>query len=357
MTGCLVRPARCRVTVTGPSAGRCVTCRGRPGAVFDRRELGVAGCGCRCRGSGRSPSLARRRRRSGRGRRCSYFNVPKIARGRRWSARLGRGSGRGAAAAHRRRTQIGRSRRENTSRCRRRRRSERDDVDDLAGVLVHQFELAMVVPQVVQAENAFGLVDGRVETRERIDAAAGRGDPGGEAVLGGVVDDCADAPDPTARCSNSLKLVCQTRLRSVGGSRNTLRRNAAQDLRSARNPSVGAHHRGDLAVAPRRPVGRVLRRRGLGRINGRRRPRPLHRRIAASERGQAVVVGALRNAGQGGEPRDRQLGCRSQGAAAASRPAPGRCSCSRSNSLSRINPETLPESLTHTRRPEPTQVW
>src|SRR5215212_7694006 len=29
-------------------------------------------------------------------------------------------------------------------------------------------------------------------------------------------------------------------------------------------------------------------------------------------------------------------------------PAPGRCSCSRPNSLSRISPETLPESLTHT---------
>src|SRR4029450_9526159 len=33
------------LAVTGPSAGRCLTCRGRPGAVFDRRELGVAGCG------------------------------------------------------------------------------------------------------------------------------------------------------------------------------------------------------------------------------------------------------------------------------------------------------------------------
>ena len=39
MTGCLVRPARCRVAVTGPSAGRCVACRGRPGAAFDHREL------------------------------------------------------------------------------------------------------------------------------------------------------------------------------------------------------------------------------------------------------------------------------------------------------------------------------
>src|SRR6266540_3407397 len=54
-----------------------------------------------------------------------------------------------------------------------------DDVDELAGVLVDQFAFATVVPQVVQAENAFGLVDGRVETRERIDAAAGRGTPCG----------------------------------------------------------------------------------------------------------------------------------------------------------------------------------
>jgi hypothetical protein len=59
-----------------------------------------------------------------------------------------------------------------------------DDVDDLAGVLVDQFEFAAVVPQVIQAENAFGVIDGRVETRERVHAAAGRGDPGGEAVLG-----------------------------------------------------------------------------------------------------------------------------------------------------------------------------
>jgi len=50
-----------------------------------------------------------------------------------------------------------------------------DDVDDLAGVLIDQFEFATVVSQVVQAENAFGLVDGRVETRERVHAAAGRG--------------------------------------------------------------------------------------------------------------------------------------------------------------------------------------
>ena len=42
-----------------------------------------------------------------------------------------------------------------------------DDVDDLAGVLVDRIEFARVVPKVAQAENVFGPVDGRVETRER----------------------------------------------------------------------------------------------------------------------------------------------------------------------------------------------
>src|SRR6266508_3442935 len=117
-----------------------------------------------------------------------------------------------------------------------------DDVDDLAGVLVDQFAFATVVPQVVQAENAFGLVDGRVETRERIDAAAGRGDPGGEAVLGGVVDDGADAPDPTARCFE---------LAEVG--RRVVEHLAAQrrpGLRSARSPTAAAAHGG---AGPARP--------------------------------------------------------------------------------------------------------
>src|SRR6266540_1648112 len=117
-----------------------------------------------------------------------------------------------------------------------------DDVDELAGVLVDQFAFATVVPQVVQAENAFGLVDGRVETGERIDAAAGRGDPGGEAVLGGVVDDGADAPDPTARCFE---------LAEVG--RRVVEHLAAQrrpGLRSARSPTAAAAHGG---AGPARP--------------------------------------------------------------------------------------------------------
>jgi hypothetical protein len=56
------------------------------------------------------------------------------------------------------------------------------------------------------------------------------------AVFGGVVDDGAHGQVLPPVVSNSLKSVCQTRLRTVGGSWNTLRRRAAQDLRSARNP-------------------------------------------------------------------------------------------------------------------------
>jgi hypothetical protein len=83
------------------------------------------------------------------------------------------------------------------------------------------------------AENASGLVDGRIETRERVHAAAGRGDPGGQAVLGGVVDDRADAPDPTARCFELAEVGLPDPIASVGGSWNTLRRNTARDLTAA----------------------------------------------------------------------------------------------------------------------------
>ena len=50
---------------------------------------------------------------------------------------------------------------------------------------------------------------------------------------------------PPPVVSNSLKSVYQTRLRTVGGSCNTLRRSAVQDLRSARNPR-GRGRRRDL---------------------------------------------------------------------------------------------------------------
>jgi hypothetical protein len=133
-------------------------CRGRPGAVFDRRELGVAGCGCGCRGSGRSPSRARRRRRSGAvevlvlqraeeslddavGLRAPDAG-PDVAQRLIAGRRL-------VGLAAKARAVVG----DDGDRS-------GDDVDDLAGVLVDQFEFATVVSQVVQAENAFGLVDG-----------------------------------------------------------------------------------------------------------------------------------------------------------------------------------------------------
>ena len=51
---------------------------------------------------------------------------------------------------------------------------------------------------------------------------------------------------PPPVVSNSLKSVCQTRLRWVGGSLKTLRRSAAQDLRSARNPrGISSPRRGN----------------------------------------------------------------------------------------------------------------
>lgn len=48
---------------------------------------------------------------------------------------------------------------------------------------------------------------------------------------------------PPRAVSNSLKSICQTRFRSVGGSRNTRLRNRDQDLRSARNPDGGSRPR------------------------------------------------------------------------------------------------------------------
>jgi hypothetical protein len=57
---------------------------------------------------------------------------------------------------------------------------------------------AAVGTEVVEVEDPFGLDNGPAEATERILAARRRGDGGGEAVLGGVVDDCADPPDPAA---------------------------------------------------------------------------------------------------------------------------------------------------------------
>ena len=74
----------------------------------------------------------------------------------------------------------------------------RDDVEDLAGGLVDELELAAIVAQIVDPENALAFGDGGVQARERVRAASGRGDGGCEAAFGGVVDHGADAPDPTA---------------------------------------------------------------------------------------------------------------------------------------------------------------
>lgn len=71
--------------------------------------------------------------------------------------------------------------------------------------------------------------------------------------------------------------------------------------------AVGAHHGRDLAVTPGGPVAGVLRRQRFDRVDGRGRPRPLDRLVAGPHLGESPSVGAFRDAGQPGEPRDRQL--------------------------------------------------
>jgi hypothetical protein len=104
----------------------------------------------------------------------------------------------------------------------------------------------------------------------------------------GVVDDRADAPDP--RVDEGLARPSKSTPRG---------HRRASSWRSCGGPTQASRPR----TSP--PGPRPHRRPASATA--------LHRRVAASERGQAAVVGALRNAGQGGEPRDRQLGCRSQG--------------------------------------------
>jgi hypothetical protein len=95
---------------------------------------------------------------------------------------------------------------------------------------------AAVGTEVVEVEDPFGLDNGPAEATERILAARRRGDGGGEAVLGGVVDDSQIRQIPPRAVSNSERSICQTRFRRRGGSRNTRFRIRADDLRSARNP-------------------------------------------------------------------------------------------------------------------------
>ncbi len=70
-------------------------------------------------------------------------------------------------------------------------------VQQFAGGLVDQVELAAIGTQILQPEQPFGLPDRVREAGQRVLPAGGWGDGGGEAVLGGVVDDRADPPDPT----------------------------------------------------------------------------------------------------------------------------------------------------------------
>jgi hypothetical protein len=76
-------------------------------------------------------------------------------------------------------------------------------------------------------EDPFGLDNGPAEAAERLLAARRRGDGGGKAVLGGVVDDCADPPDPAAGGLELGESICASSLagsrrRSIGcvGTRN-----------------------------------------------------------------------------------------------------------------------------------------
>lgn len=181
----------------------------------------------------------------------------------------------------------------------------RDDVDDLAGGLVDEFQLAAVGAQIVEVEHAFGLGDGGVQAGECVGAAAGWGDLGGEAVLGGVVDDGADAPDPTGR---GLAVGPEpARQQQPAAAQRPL------DRRGGHAVSVGPHQRRDLAVTPGRPIARVLGCQRFDRVDRRCGPRPLGRLDVCAKPRDVAAIGALRGAGQRREPRDRQLGCFSQG--------------------------------------------
>ena len=75
----------------------------------------------------------------------------------------------------------------------------RHSAQHFAGGLINQVKLAAIGTQILQPEYSLGVLDGGEQARKGVLPAGGRGDRGGEAVLGGVVDDRADAPDPTAR--------------------------------------------------------------------------------------------------------------------------------------------------------------
>jgi hypothetical protein len=136
---------------------------------------------------------------------------------------------------------------------------------------------------------------------------------------------------PPAAVSNSEKSVCQTSApsagrrrpggglppRTCGGAEPTRQQQpaAAQGAfhgRAGHRVAVGAQQRGDLAMPPRRLRLGVLRRHRLDLVHRRRRPRTFHR-LAVAKPSQAAVIGATRDPREAGEPRNRQIRCRSQG--------------------------------------------
>src|SRR5690242_8850012 len=62
---------------------------------------------------------------------------------------------------------------------------------------VEDVHVASVDPEVGQVEYAGGFLDGQAYTVHGVAAPAGRAHRDGQAVFGDVVDDSADAPDPT----------------------------------------------------------------------------------------------------------------------------------------------------------------
>jgi hypothetical protein len=147
-----------------------------------------------------------------------------------------------------------------------------NQVDDLAGGLVDARQLAAIVTQVVEAEDALGLDNAasrQASASKPRPVAAGRGYLRSEAVLGGVVDDRADAPDPAARCPEFAEAGLPDPV-AFGG--RVVKDPAAQcgpglavgpeaarqqepastkgslDRRSRHLEAIGAHHRADLAM-------------------------------------------------------------------------------------------------------------
>jgi hypothetical protein len=73
------------------------------------------------------------------------------------------------------------------------------------------------------AEQRLGLVDRGLDGGDGLAGALHGGDRAGQAGLGPVVNHPLMRQMPPARLSSSLKSVCHTLLRRVGGSRNTAR--------------------------------------------------------------------------------------------------------------------------------------